>query len=364
MQQQHYRVFDAWRFAAALVVMLYHFLHYDPNAASWLPDTAARLQQVIDLFFILSGFVIMSAYANTEWTAAGFRRFIVRRLSRIYPMHLLTLGFFTALGVGGVLGVVPIANPARYDFSTLPAQVLLVHAWGVMPELTFNYVSWSISAEWMAYLLFPLMTIAFRRGGLPALFVLFIGAALGVELLVGVGVIPQERWIDTATFGAFRALPSFILGCCCAVVIERWRIPVRTLLPGALVFVLTIVGMATLETPYVILGGFALATVLTAGAERNNPDCSRIFARFRLLGQASFGIYMLHPVFGSFLMALIWERLLGPAGVVNFYLWLAFGVVLVIAGAIASLVLIEAPLRRAINARFAPWQGKLGAVPA
>ncbi|ODN69655.1 acyltransferase family protein [Methylobrevis pamukkalensis] len=174
---QHYHVFDAWRFGAAMTVMLYHFLHYDPTAATWMPQAAEKLQQVIDLFFILSGFVIMSSYGTSVRSLATFRSFIVRRLSRIYPLHLLTLGFFVAIGVAGALGIVHLENPARFDLATVPLHLLMIHAWGLMPDLTFNYVSWSLSAEWMAYLAFPAIALAYRRGGLPALFATCVAPA-------------------------------------------------------------------------------------------------------------------------------------------------------------------------------------------
>ncbi|ODN69654.1 hypothetical protein A6302_03032 [Methylobrevis pamukkalensis] len=147
------------------------------------------------------------------------------------------------------------------------------------------------------------------------------------------------------------------------MIVERFRIPVRSLLPGLVAFIATCIGMLVLSSPYVVLAGFALATVLTASAERNNPACGRPFRHFVLPGQAAFGIYMLHPVVGAFLMSFGWQRVLGPSGLIPFHLYLVIAVVIVITVALISLRVLEAPLRKAINNRFAP-SGKPSPGPA
>lgn len=351
---QHLYAFDAWRFLAAMTVMLYHFLTYDPSSESWLPAVALELQQVVDLFFLLSGLVIMTNYDTSLRSLADVRHFLVRRLARIYPLHLLTLAFFVVVGAAGAAGVITLGNPDRYDFASLPAQILLVNAWGTTSTLTFNYVSWSISAEWMAYLAFPLLALGFRRYGLAALVAALLAAVALLETLSITRVIPDPSWIDTTTYGAYRALPSFILGCIAAVVVQRWRMPVRSLVPGIAVFLATCVGMFVAPSPYLVLGGFAVATVLTASAELNNPDCARLFRPVSILGQAAFGIYMLHPVAGAIFMGGFWRRLVGPLELANIYVYMALVSAGVIVAAILSLRYVEAPMRRLINHRFAP----------
>jgi peptidoglycan/LPS O-acetylase OafA/YrhL len=108
----------------------------------------------VDLFFVVSGFVIARQYFGRVNDAGSIGRFLWRRLARIYPLHLATLAFYLALAGALHFGAARTDNPARYPLSDLPAQFLLLHAF-VGERLTFNFPSWSLSAEMFCYLLFP-----------------------------------------------------------------------------------------------------------------------------------------------------------------------------------------------------------------
>ncbi|MFX5130575.1 hypothetical protein ABTC50_20640, partial [Acinetobacter baumannii] len=73
-------------------------------------------------------------------------RFLWRRLARIYPLHLATLMFYLAIALAIYLGLAKTDNPARYSLSDVPAQLFLLHAVDGQ-RLTFNFPSWSLSAE-------------------------------------------------------------------------------------------------------------------------------------------------------------------------------------------------------------------------
>ncbi|MGQ2935469.1 acyltransferase family protein [Sphingopyxis sp.] len=139
---------------AALAVLFYHIRG---AMTGFLPDRViAMLAQgylAVDLFFVLSGFVLWWTY-GAEFRDQGIRaapRFIVRRFARIFPLHLAILSamllFALALLVSG-------RDPgAHYSFTALPAHYLLVQNWGFGNGLTWNDPAWSISTEWAAYLL-------------------------------------------------------------------------------------------------------------------------------------------------------------------------------------------------------------------
>ena len=102
--------------------------------------------------------------------------FIRRRFARLYPLHLATLGFYVMVGAAASIGLLSVVRDSKYAFNELPANLLLVHAWGFSSQLSFNYVSWSISAEWFVYLLFPLIAwAAARPRGLLAVAAAFAG---------------------------------------------------------------------------------------------------------------------------------------------------------------------------------------------
>ncbi len=145
---------------AALVVVLYHLRESFPRvlALSWAP---VHGELAVDLFFVLSGFILTHVY-NQEFTITirSAMRFYIARLARIYPLHLVTL-LATLLAVS----VSPsIAASFRADFFGLKAFILnlfLVQNWGLV-DISWNAVSWSISAEWFMYLWFPFVLAILR----------------------------------------------------------------------------------------------------------------------------------------------------------------------------------------------------------
>lgn len=167
---------------AALAVLFYHIRG---GMTGFLPDrdisVLAQGYLAVDLFFVLSGFVLWWTYGG-EFRDRGVRaapHFIVRRFARIFPLHLAVLSamvlFAAALIVSG-------RDPGEhYSFAELPAHYLLVQNWGFGDRLAWNDPAWSISTEWAAYLLlavaggwlrrlprgawsFPLLVIAMAAG--------------------------------------------------------------------------------------------------------------------------------------------------------------------------------------------------------
>ncbi len=150
----------------------------------------------VDLFFVLSGFVM--ALSHPEITRGTFSRantlrFLGKRVARIYPLYLastvLSLLVFAGLHLRGFedqLWHQPLVTAEV-------ANLLMIQSWGLAGS--FNGAAWSISTEWMAYLLFPALCFAaFRaRPGVR------IGFALGcVAVLVLLSCFPDfQAWRDT-----------------------------------------------------------------------------------------------------------------------------------------------------------------------
>jgi len=165
-----YRLFEIWRFVAALLIMLYHFGHFAPGDGLALKNELAPLRPLLDMFFIISGFLIFARYGEQVRDARSYGIYLYKRLIRLYPLHLATLSYFVLIGLLVSVGVLRTGGePQLYDWSALPSNLLLIQAWGVEDRLSFNFVSWSLSAEWFAYLLLPVIIVAFRRAGLAAL---------------------------------------------------------------------------------------------------------------------------------------------------------------------------------------------------
>ena len=158
------------RFIAAAWVMLYHFQAPLAKLGLLIPvvHEFARVGRLgVDLFFALSGFILTHTYLTKlgpklGWT--GSWRFWWLRLARIYPVH------FVMLNVAGI-AVVAQQKFGSADSSSRDwlnpldyiKQVLLVHEWGPNPQRGWNFPAWSLSMEWLAYLLFPLLVLVLFR---------------------------------------------------------------------------------------------------------------------------------------------------------------------------------------------------------
>ncbi len=127
----------------------------------------------VDLFFLLSGFILYHVYGAFfagGVRLAAWRGFMIRRLLRIYPLHLATLLL--------VIVIARFALPPE-GLWHLFLNLTLTQAWGLSDEFVYNAPSWSISAEFAAYLLFPFMVVlTTTRAGRLGLLVLVLSAAL------------------------------------------------------------------------------------------------------------------------------------------------------------------------------------------
>ncbi|MBW8882454.1 MAG: acyltransferase, partial [Asticcacaulis sp.] len=188
--------------------------HFWPNIGKAMPAVIAKGYLGVELFFVLSGFILSHVYLEAFRTGRfSYRDFLWARLARIYPLHLaITAGLgllILALAVAGVH-----AGDKLVVWSSLPAQLTLTQAWGLAPHGGWNHPSWSISAEWFAYLTFPAFAMAalglWRRPRLAfALAVaLLVGLYIGFEAIAG---FPLTR--ATMFWGALRIVPCFALGC-------------------------------------------------------------------------------------------------------------------------------------------------------
>ncbi len=161
------------RFVAAAWVVLFHFRPMLREASPGLFDALAPVlncgAQGVDLFFILSGFVLTWNYLDRMGPSFSVRaslHFLWLRLARVWPVYLVTL-HLAALWIIFTLyvGHVPSKAVDQLTAVSYVRQLLLVQLW-FQPYFDFSSwdgPAWSISAEWLAYLLFaPLVLVIFR----------------------------------------------------------------------------------------------------------------------------------------------------------------------------------------------------------
>jgi peptidoglycan/LPS O-acetylase OafA/YrhL len=281
----------ALRFFAAIWVVSYHYWPALTHAA--MPIVEAKGYLGVELFFVLSGFILSHVYLQAAGEKTmSYRSFLWARLSRVYPLHLATLLGLLALGLGALAVGVQVNH--LMSWSSLPGQLFLMQAWGVTPEGGWNHPAWSISAEWFAYLTFPVFATAawamrdrpFIAVALTAVFVIALNIAF--ERIAGFKLTEA-----TIAWGALRIVPCFSLGCATYLVFRRHALTDQTKTHLAAVgsIVLVVAGaVAGLPDPVmVLLFGlliFSLGSLTTAGSKIGTSKAAV------WLGEVSFAVYM------------------------------------------------------------------------
>ncbi|TPK23529.1 acyltransferase [Mesorhizobium sp. B2-5-9] len=203
-----FRVLDSWRGICALLVALFHF----PTASTISQSSFIGSSYLfVDFFFVLSGFVIASSYADRLGRTQEVCRFALVRFGRIYPLHLVMIAAFAAFELLRLVlpqlhgtGAAPFTG--GFDLRSLAANLLLLQGVGFEDRLTWNAPSWSISAEFFAYLLFAgVLFIAGARA-----WIWFVAAAVTAPLfLLGFSTHHMDVSYD---LGFIRCLYGFSLG--------------------------------------------------------------------------------------------------------------------------------------------------------
>lgn len=288
MKKDRFEALDAWRGVCALLVALEHL-----NTSSILHRNAFvhRSYRFVDFFFVLSGFVIAHAYRerlHRGWTEV--RAFMIRRIGRLWPLHVVVLAAFVALQLVVLSHSHHGSLAERNSFATLPANVALVHSWGWIKHSGWNSPSWSISTELFAYALFAVLCATVSERWLHAIAGLLVAGSAAVITLVA----PLDMR-STFDFGLFRCVFGFMTG----VLVRRWweRYPSRTgTAREAAVVVAVIAGVVLLPdgaAALLVTPLFALA-VWTFASE--GGSLSRVLRRSwaQALGAWSYSIYMIH----------------------------------------------------------------------
>jgi peptidoglycan/LPS O-acetylase OafA/YrhL len=281
---------------AAIWVMLLH-LQFSSGVMLDLGPVIKHGFWAVDVFFVLSGFILSLLYAQRFETGvrAVYRDYLVARFARIYPLHLAALLFLLAcFTVRGQ--VVDTPHPPGFDMRHFWLNLGLLHAWGYADQLSWNYPSWSISCEWFAYLLLtPLLSLGLRRWSAPACLLL---AALGwAGLYLAVHAQGDRIGELTISWAVLRIAVEFTLGYALYRIHARYRWHVALSDVMALTGLGGIVLLTLLPAVHEIWLAPAIALLLL-GLARSGPLGQRLFANRVAVfwGERSYSIYMLHAV--------------------------------------------------------------------
>jgi peptidoglycan/LPS O-acetylase OafA/YrhL len=350
--QREIRSHTGLRGIAALLVVAYH-LQFNPGYKFPFETATAlfsRSYLMVDLFFILSGFVLSYVYrGDRRLTPAERKSFWVARFARIYPLHVFALAYLTGfvLATTALLALNgKLHEPLGSPFDWL-GQLLLLNAWFPATNL-WNIPSWSISAESFAYFLFPFLTAVHARSRTTTQLIL-LTAAVAFYLFV----VASGGSLDiTEGLAPLRCIAGFGLGMLLfwySDVIEGRSVATLSLLQLIATAWIFFALMVRVSDP-IIVPAFALIVISTW---QDRGIVARMLSTRPLhwLGDVSYSIYLMHVPVGSTLWFL-WIRLepklgLAPAISRGTWLCLLFAVLLPVTALTRRFV--ERPCQQAVR---------------
>ncbi|MCQ0990306.1 acyltransferase family protein [Jiella marina] len=285
---------DGWRGICALLVVCLH-----APVSGFIHESAFFRHGFlfVDFFFVLSGFVIAHAFHDSLAEKRNFGGFLLQRVFRVYPLHIAMLALFVAYEVAMLQLRGPDAAFQGGDsVSALVHNVLMTHSLGVLDSLGWNYPSWSISAELLAYTAFAAVVVF-----APTFLIPLAAMTIAIGL---VAIAFFDGTMDTTVhLGWLRCLAGFSVG----VLIRRiaweettepgherssglWSVAECATVVMVAVFV-TLLGGTVLSVAAPFVFGFAVYVFAHEGGGISQVLKSRPIA---FLGAISYSVYMTH----------------------------------------------------------------------
>jgi peptidoglycan/LPS O-acetylase OafA/YrhL len=303
---------DGLRGIAIVSVLVFHFTMYAPHSLTlvFADRVFHRFSQAgwigVDLFFVLSGFLITGILYDTRGQDHYFTNFYARRVLRIFPLYYASLLIFTI-----VLPCLFPAHPAldypkhhSLWYWTYLANVRIAAAgW---PESGSIAHFWSLAVEEQFYLVWPVIVLLLRRRQLMGLCFACVFCALALRAALLWGGYEEASFVLTPA-----RMDSLAAGGLLALAVRE---------PGALEWVTRCARPVTLglgfclgsiflwrrglssEDPVIAAGGLTLLAFFFAGlvavavTSPANSYLGRIFqsSALRFFGRYSYGLYVFH----------------------------------------------------------------------
>lgn len=310
----HLPVLDAVRGVAILMVMLYHF-ELAATRATKYPHRFVQFGWCgVDLFFVLSGFLITGILLEAKHDAHYFRNFYARRVLRIFPLYYAVLG---ALAIA-----VALMAPHWPEVSAISRlqswlwwyganfKLAMDNSWMAFRGDPFDLGHlWSLAVEEHFYLVWPAVVLMLNRRALMRFCLAIMVVALATRIYcvasgntIAAYVLTPCR-MDGLAFGAWIALAA--RGPDGLRWVRRWAAPVAGITALALAAVyLGAGGMDYFHAPVATIGYtlldlfFAAIIVLAISVDPATAAGQLLAARWlRSLGKYSYALYIFHMFF-------------------------------------------------------------------
>jgi exopolysaccharide production protein ExoZ len=278
---------------AALMVVWYHSVGQTPSIAALFPSSFGN--SGVDLFFVISGFIMVVTTASSKLTAMEFFR---RRVVRVVPLYwLLTLA---------MVGVAVVA-PALFK-TLVVAPVTLVESLLFIPHFSHSFPTkawpllvpgWTLNFEMFFYLVFALSLLLPSRARLPALAATF-------ALLVGIGFALGPFNSAAAQVYTNPIMLEFVGG----ALLGKWWLSRRLLAPRWLSIAAIALGSLLLafrgQDPFGFFNQMIGAVLVVFGALYVSFS-AWLNRPLKALGDSSYSLYLTH-LFTLGALRVIWSR--------------------------------------------------------
>ena len=347
--------------------MMYHFTRTEQTVAGPALSGSQFLSHgylSVDVFFVLSGFIMALTYCEMfadegglggRRTRAALPVFLGHRIARIYPLYIVMTLIMAAIHYAPFTHsqVVPNIN------LTLVSNIFLVQSW----DMTRSLVSpaWSISTEFAAYLLFPLLLTVYVSG---SRWLAWAGGLLAVAVCLWIATTTQygdphsarsgllDFWRPTSLAPLLRCLVEFCFGLLTFRYYRTASAARMKLLAAISPLVLAVMVGACLW-PDTDLIWLALVPLLILGLAQDRGIVARALAwtPMHWLGVLSYSIYLVHPMLTK-ATRVVGDALEARGVPYGHAIMVAVDGALVVVCAYAAYRLIERPGRRLLRGAF------------